>query len=279
MKKLLSNLLLMLLSAAAFIACSGSVESYSEVYFSNVYNVKDGGNPNFVFCDAIFADTAYPIKKSGAPGLGTGERAYLKMKTEFDAYAMSKPQVALVEIITKFTPKPMSTKGSFDATLYNDAFSSVDPIIFSDFWRGFEFYDYLWADDKTQNVAVRYNEELNCTPKMTVDSLRNGTLFFRLYANLENRGWGADNETYKYDNIPGKVCRILSFNMDWDMIYNELTAAEREEIVAIDSLRSNISLVVNGCVKDKDGMYIPKGAFTNSKVRKSKFANGLYKRK
>lgn len=288
MRKLLSNLLLLLLPAAAFMACNGSVESYSEFYFRNIYSIKDGGNPNFLFCDAIYADTAYPIKKSEAMGLNAGERAYLGMKSEFDAYSMSKPQVTLLEILAKYTPRPMSAKGSFDATLYNDAFTSVDAIVFSDYTKGFEspdflrtweFYDYLWADSETQNVAVRYNKELNCSPKMTVDSLRNGTLYFRLYANIENRGWGIDNEAYEYDNFPGLVGRILSFKMDWDMIYNELTAAEREEIVTIDSLRSNISLVVDGCIKDKDGMYVPKGAFTNSRVRNSKFANGLYKRK
>ena len=200
------------------------------------------------------------------------------MKYYFDVYAMQKPQVSVHELVTKVSRRAMSAKSSFDVALYNSPFTSPDLVTFSDHSRDFAFTDYLWADGETQNVAVRYSEELNCTPKMTVDSLRNGVLYFRLYANLENRGW-VDAETYRYDELPGKVCTILSFNMDWDMIFDELTAYEKEQIVAMDSLRSHISLVAVKCKKDANGLYIPQGGLTNSMLVNGKFANGLYNRK
>lgn len=279
MKKLLSNLLLAMLSAVAFTACDDAEDTrYYEGYFLNVYDVKEGGNSNFVAFAPAFADTLYQIKKTEAPGFSVGDRAYTVMKYYFDVYAMQKPQVSVHELVTKVSRRAMSAKGSFDVALYNSPFTSPELVTFSDHSRDFAFTDYLWADGETQNVAVRYSEELNCTPKMTVDSLRNGVLYFRLYANLENRGW-VDGETYKYDELPGKVCKILSFNMDWDMIFDELTASEKEQIVAMDSLRSHISLVTVKCKKDANGLYIPQGGLTNSMLVNGKFANGLYNRK
>ena len=67
--------------------------------------------------------------------------------------------------------------------------------------------------------------------------------------------------------------------MDWDMIFDELTASEKEQIVAMDSLRSHISLVTVKCKKDANGLYIPQGGLTNSMLVNGKFANGLYNRK
>ncbi|MBQ8543412.1 MAG: hypothetical protein IJ436_08060 [Bacteroidaceae bacterium] len=274
MKKIFSNLLLIVLSVVAFSACDNGEESLEyEGYFLNVYDVKEGGNSYYLSFAPAFADTVYSIKKTEALGLSAGDRAYMVMKYYFDAYAMDRPHTTAAEVITKISRRSMSAKGSFDVALYNHPFSSVELLTFSDMSGEFAFNNFLWADGETQNIAVKYNKDLNCTPKMTVDSLRNGVLYFRLYANLENRGW-VDNETYSYENIPGKVCKVLSFNMDWDMIFNELSTPEKDEIVAIDSLRSCISLVVDGCKKGTDGLYIPNKALTDSK-----FANGLYKRK
>lgn len=274
MKNILSNLLLAMLSVVLFAACDNGEESLNyEGYFLNVYDIKEGGNDYFFSFAPAFADTTYSIKKSEALGLSAGERAYMVMKYHFDAYAMQRPEITAAEVITKITRRSLSKKADVDVSKYNNAFSSVELLTFSDMSKEFAFNNFLWADGETQNIAVKYDKELNCTPRMTVDSLRNGVLYFRLYANLENRGW-VDSETYSYESNPDKACKILSFNMDWDMIFDELTTPEKDAIVAVDSLTSCISVVVDGCKKDADGLYIPNPAFTNNK-----FANGLYKRK
>lgn len=275
MKKLFSNLLLALMSVVAFTACDRAEDSLNyEGTFPNVFDIKEGGNSNFLSFAPAMVDTVYSIKKTDAPGFSVGDRAYLVMKYYFDAYAMLKPQVSVEQVITKVSRRAMSAKGSFDATLFNSPFSTVEIVTFSDFFRQYASNNFLWADGETQNIAVRYDKGLICTPKMTVEGFSNGVLYFRLYANLEKREDWVDSETYSYSDRPDKVCKILSFNMDWDMIFNELTTPEKEQIVAVDSLRSCISLVVADCKKGDDGMYIPNPAFTDGK-----FANGLYKRK
>lgn len=280
MKNIFANLLLVLLLVFAFVACDNAEESYVvEGTSLNIYDVKAGANDYFLSFVPVFADTAYTIKANEAGGLVPGDRVYAVLKHEFDAYAMQKPQVSFLEHITKVRRSPMSKKGSFDAELYNSPFSAVDNLFsFSDFSRNFLYYECLWTDGETQNVAVRYDKGLNCSAVMTVEGLRDGVLYFRLYANIADREW-VDNETFSYNELPNKACKILSFNMDWDMIYDELSEAERKEIVAIDSLRSNISLVVNGCKKDENGLYEPQSAPTNINVPKKKFANKLYNRK
>lgn len=246
-----------------------------------MYDVKAGSNSYYFSIAPAFADTVYSIKKSDAPGLAEGDRAYLRMKYFFDAYTMYKPEVSIDEVIVKITRRAMSRKGSFDASLYNSPFSSSAALmLFSDVPNQFAFYDFLWADNETQNIAVKYNKGLNCTPKMTVDSASvnketgEAVLYFRLYANLENRGW-VDSEVYPDDYSQDRVCKILSFNMDWSMIKEELSAEDLAEIAAIDSLTSCIMMVnERDSKKDADGLYIPVPLFTNDK-----FANGLYEGK
>lgn len=286
MKNIFANLLLLLSMAVSFTACDGEVASTLEVPFCNIYDVKEGGNNNFLSLVPLYADTAYSVKKTDAPGLSVGDRALVFMKFYNDFYAMPRPEVSYVETVTKITRHSMSRKGSFEVSksLYNSAFPVVAPLPLSDYPKGFcttSYGEYLFADGETQNVSVAFDKGYTCEHKMTIDSLRDGVLYFRLYAHLDKKGW-EDSEAYEGGS--DKLCKILSYNMDWDLILDELTTPEKEEIVTLDSLSSHISLVVASCKKDADGLYIPKGGLTNSqlidaKPANGKFANGLYKGK
>lgn len=281
MKKYLSNLLLAILSVASFTACDNAEESYvSEGRFPNVFDIKEGNNSYYLSFVPAFSDTVYSFKKTDVPDLSAGDRAYMLMKYTYDVYAMQKPQLSLHHIITKFPRRSLDKKGSFIASLYNTPFNKrFDFVDFYDMKGATHTADFLWADAETQNIVLSYNKGLNCSPKMVVDSLREGNsvpvLYFRLYADISNRGWVEDEkETYSYDNNPELLYKVFSYNMDWDLIKEELTASEQAILEKSDTLTSCISVVVNGCNVDDKGMYIPYRYFTEDK-----FANPLYNRK
>ena len=271
--KLFNLLLAAVCVVAVFCACDkAEVGREYSGYFRNVFDVKK----SFVY--PAFSDTFYIVgNKKEFPQLDTECRAYMTMKYFFDAYAMDKPEMSIADVISIVPVNSMSRKENVKVQNYNSPFFNVEPIVFYDMSGNVcdEPYTYIWADSATQNVAVRYKQPLNLEHRMTVDSLRGDTLFFRLYASLKNKGWEEPvNEIVRYNEAPDVNCRILSYKMDWDMIFSELTEAEQAEIVKVDSLTSNIAIVVEKCKKDADGLYIPAKGRTNDWFR-----NKLYKRK
>lgn len=271
--KLFNLLLAAVCVVAVFCACDkAEVGREYSGYFRNVFDVKK----SFVY--PAFSDTFYIVgNKKEFPQLDTECRAYMTMKYFFDAYAMDKPEMSIADVISIVPVNPMTRKENVKVQNYNSPFFNVEPVVFYDMSGSVcdEPYTYIWADSATQNVAVRYKQPLNLEHRMTVDSLRGDTLFFRLYASLQDKEWKEPvNEIFRYNEAPDVNCRILSYKMDWDMIYSELTEAEQAEIVKIDSLTSNIAIVVEKCKKDADGLYIPAKGRTNDWFR-----NKLYKRK
>ena len=273
MKNKVLHALFALLAAVFVCSCEpAEVERTYEGYFRNVCDVKK----SFVF--PAFSDTFYIVDNvKEFPQLNGKERAYMTMYYFYDAYAMSKPRVEIADVITTVTMQNMSCKAEveelFSKDKLNSAFKTVEPVVFYDLTGNLcdEPYTYIWADSVTQNIGVRYNKGLNCEAMLVVDSLRGNTLFFRLYANLQ---YGDRvEEVFQYTEAPNVNCRILSYKMDWDAIYNDLTPAEQAEIVTMDSLTSNIALVVEGCKKNADGLYIPNKGFTGDL-----FKNKLYKK-
>ena len=202
---------------------------------------------------------------------------------EFDPYNMKTPKLTIGNVVTKITRRELNKKGSFDVANYNSPFKhQTDLVEFYDMsasgeLRNVHSSDFLWADAETQNIVLTYKKGLTCQPKMVVDSLREtavgATLFFRLYANLADKEW-VDNEVYSYDTNPDVCYKIISYNMDWDLIKSELTAEEQALLVKTDSLTSCI-YAVTGTSKgqDGDGMYKPSPYLTEDK-----FANPLYKK-
>ena len=278
--RMIRNKILHLLLAAvcvmgSFCACDEAEVGleYSGT-FLNVFDVKK----SFVY--PTFSDTSYVVmNKADFPQLTTECRAYMELRYDFDVYAMNKPEMSISNVVSLVPINSMTRKENVKVQNYNSPFYSVENYI--------AFYDmsgnlcpledakFMWADSITQNVAVRYKQPLNLEHRMTVDSLRGDTLFFRLYASLNDKEWEEPvNEVYQYTKFPTINNRILSYKMDWDMIFSELTEAEQAEIVKIDSLTSNIALVVEECRKDANGLYIPAKGRTNDW-----FKNGLYKRK
>lgn len=275
--------LLLVFAGILFAQCDDNAEvgKTYEGYFMNVFDI------NKSYAVTVFPDTSYFVNNinsgDGRTALNSGDRAYMTMKYYYDPYSMIEPEFTIVDVHSKVKLSDMSAKGSFDGNLYNSAFATVEPFLNFQY-VGNDFTTrqvsrtnatFLWADKNTQNIAVAYDNGKYSAGeyKMTLDSLRGSVLYFRLYANL--RGDWVDNDTYSYEASPQYSCKILSYNMDWDFIYNELTDSEKAEIVALDSLTSNISLVVKeNSPKDANGIYIPKNFFTNDK-----FANPLYNRK
>ena len=275
MKNKVLHALFALLAAVFVCSCDpAEVERTYEGYFRNVFDVKK----SFVY--PAFSDTFYIASnmKEFSSKLNGKDRAYMTMYYFYDAYAMSKPEVEIADVITTITPQNMSSREDvrkhFGKDKYNSPFNAVEPVVFYDLTGNVcdEPYTYIWADSATQNIGVRYNKGLNCEAKLVVDSLRGNTLFFRLYAHLQNRGWD-EEEVFQYTESPDVNCRILSYKMDWDAIYNDLTPAEQAEIVTKDSLTSNIALVVKNCKIDANGLYIPNKGFTGDL-----FKNKLYKK-
>lgn len=277
MKNIVLNLLFVFSATLFFVSCDeAEVEDRRYGHFSNIFDVEDAGNKNYVYFAPAYSDTVYAVSRGVVEASGVtfnaGDRVYMKMGYEYDAYSTALPKMNIAEVITKVTPREMKRKNDVqNLDLYNSVFASAHLISFNDMKGETRRVDFIWADDKTQNICVRYNEEQNCEPIMVLDSLRNKTLYFRLYANLEEKGWN-ENEAFVAPYDEGKQCRILSFKMDWDMIKDELTVPEQTELEQCDTLTSHIVFVRSTCKKDNSGKYIPEGGFTFDK-----FANPLYK--
>ena len=281
MKRFFLSLLPVSLFAILFAACEGA-ETY--LHFTgtipNVFDVKKS------YLYPSFSDTAYFINDisagDGKTTLANGDRAYIMLNYEFDPYSMKVPKLTIGNVVTKITRRELKKKGSFDVANYNSPFKQqTDLVEFYDMsaageLRNVHSSDFLWADAETQNIVLTYKNGLTCEPQMVVDSLRETavgtTLFFRLYAKISN-GW-PDNEVYSYDTDPDVCYKIISYNMDWDLIKSELTAEEQALLVKTDSLTSCIHAVTGTDKgKDGDGMYIPSPFLTEDK-----FANPLYKK-
>ena len=282
MKRFFLSLLPVFSLVVLFAACEGA-ENYMHLTgtIPNVFDVKKS------YLYPSFSDTAYFINDisagDGTTTLANGDRAYIMLNYEFDPYNMKTPKLTIGNVVTKITRRELNKKGSFDVTNYNSPFKhQTDLVEFYDMsasgeLRNVHSSDFLWADAETQNIVLTYKKGLTCQPKMVVDSLRETavgvTLFFRLYANLADKEW-VDNEVYSYDTNPDVCYKIISYNMDWDLIKSELTAEEQALLVKTDSLTSCI-YAVTGTSKgqDGDGMYKPSPYLTEDK-----FANPLYKK-
>lgn len=235
--------------------------------FENVFDVKDG-----LLCPA-FSEDQYSVANLTEAGLRNGDRAYLRLAYVYDEYAMPTPYMNVVECYTKVPFLSMSKKRSFKKELYNSLLAGIAPIYFFTVngQVSSEAATYIWADDATQNVAVRYDKDYVGEFKMTLDSVRESVAFFRLYANLSPANGRVDSNTFPFENNPDQVCKILSFKMDWDMLRSELTTADMQAVMAQEVLTSCISVAVEGCKTDADGMYIPNRGYTIDK-----FKNPLY---
>ena len=282
MKRFFLSLLPVFSLVVLFAACEGA-ENYMHLTgtIPNVFDVKKS------YLYPSFSDTAYFINDisagDGTTTLANGDRAYIMLNYEFDPYNMKTPKLTIGNVVTKITRRELNKKGSFDVANYNSPFKhQTDLVEFYDMsasgeLRNVHSSDFLWADAETQNIVLTYKKGLTCQPKMVVDSLRETavgvTLFFRLYANLADKEW-VDNEVYSYDTNPDVCYKIISYNMDWDLIKSELTAEEQALLVKTDSLTSCI-YAVTGTSKgqDGDGMYKPSPYLTEDK-----FANPLYKK-
>ncbi len=260
-----------LLAVAAiigFAACSNPEASMlHQGTFENVFDVKEGS-----ICPA-FSEDKYSVENLSAMGLRNGDRAYLRVGYVYDEYAMPTPYMNIEECYTKVPFSSMIKKRDLDKKLFNSPLKGIAPIYFFTIngQVSSEPVTYIWADDETQNVAVRYDKEYIGEFKMTLDSVRESVAFFRLYANLSPANGRIDPNTFPYEADNDQVCKILSFKMDWEMLKNELSTADMTAINEQKVLTSCISVVVEGCKVGDDGMYIPNRGYTIDK-----FKNPLY---
>ena len=268
MKNKFLNLLFFFAVGVGIAGCDDpEVSMFHQGVFENVFDVKMGS-----ICPA-FSDDEYTVNNLSEMGLREGDRAYLKVSYVYDVYSMPTPYMNIEECYTKVPFLSMSKKGSFDKKLFNSPLAGIAPIYFFtiDGQVSSEAATYIWADDATQNVAVRYDKNYVGEFKMTLDSVRESVAFFRLYANLSPANGRVDSNTFPFENDPDQVCKILSFKMDWDMLRNELSTADMNAISAQQVLTSCISVAVEGCKTDEKGMYIPNRGYTIDK-----FKNPLY---
>lgn len=235
--------------------------------FENVFDVE-----NSLVCPA-FSEDKYSVNNLAEMGLRNGDRVYMRLRYYHDMYSMPTPYIDIETVHTKVPFLSMSRKGSFDETLFNTPLAGVAPIYFFTIngQVSNEPITYIWADDETQNVAVRYDKDMIGEFKMTLDSVRESVAFFRLYANLSPADGRIDPYTFPFENNPEQVCKILSFKMDWDMLRGELSEKDNVVIAEQQVLTSCISVVVEGCKPDANGMYIPNRGYTIDK-----FKNPLY---
>lgn len=277
MKSKFLNLLLLVLLGGGFVACGNpEVSEYHHGTFTSVFDVKEG------HLLPAFCDDKYSVNNYLDMGLNNGDRAYLCMDYYFDPYAMSAPKMNISEFYARVPLRSMSKKNTFDKDLYQSSIASVHPVTLSTInamWNVEVLKeDFLWADNETQNVVVRYDESNIGDFKMVLDSVSIGGIYdstgrmakvlcFRLYSNLSPANGTVD--PYVFDSgVQGKVAKILSFKMDWSVIKAELERSnELQEITDSEMLSSRISFTSdineNGAVVRKVGHYFTYDYFKN----------------
>ena len=261
MKKLLINLLNLVVAVCAFGACDGVENSITQAgTFANVFKVNGS--------QIVVPSTgeAYTVSNISSTGLKSGDKAYLEVSYCYDSQTMATPVMNVEKVCAPVESLDICSSSEFNAETrakYNSPLKGICAInlyTLDNYGSTSGKSDFLWADDETQNIVVRYDKDYIGKFKMALDSVVEGTLCFRLYSELTPADGRVDHNVFAYDGDPSQVCKILSFKMKREILAGDLTAEDSEDIRSYNTLMSTISLIVEDCKKDETtGLYKPRG--------------------
>ncbi len=261
MKKVFFNLLFVLMVVGGFFACDKPENSISQSgTFANVFKVSDS--------QIVVPSTGdtYSISNISSTGLKSGDKAYLEISYSYNSETMALPLMNIEKVGAMVETSDISSKSEFDDDLkkeYNDPLKGICTInmyTLDNYGITSGKSDFLWADDESQNIVVRYNKDYIGKFKMALDSVVDGVLCFRLYSDLTPADGRVDHKVFPYDGDANQVCKILSFRMKKDVLAGDLNTEELQDMKSYNRLTSTISLIVEDCkVDEATGLFKPRG--------------------
>lgn len=263
MKNKLFNLLLWGVIVAGLASCD-SPESYvvHKGTFRSVFERKKNKIIPVLFTDSFVVKNINDVVMNDGKGLEEGDRAYMDVTYVYEPLAMPAPDMEIVNVYAEVPLQKLSSRQEVADVdfkyLYNSPIKKIETVWLQSMTVGDA--RYAWADDKTQNIVVNYNKNDYGSFKLALDSVSysGGTLYFRLYSHLEPANGRIDPYAFPSEANPTeKVCRILSFEVDWEKLKNELTADELSRLTTYEQISSAIAIVGEECEK-VNGLYVPK---------------------
>ena len=267
MKNRLFNLLLLLAFLSGALVSCDSPEAYltHKGSFTSVFDVK-----NSKITPLFFEEDSFVVKNLSAMGLAEGDRAYMNVKYVYDVYTMFAPDMEITQVYSKVPFLSIKKNSEIDKTRYNSLLNGVYPVDFATMGSEVDVR-YLWADDNTQNIVVRYDNDQVGQFEMALDSISGQALCFRLYSRLDDKKWEEDGIVF--DVNAKEVARVLTFKVDWGKLKEEISVADREKLSSYEKLTSSIAITREGCKKNEQGLYVPEGVVYTQNYIKNPWYN------